>query len=253
MGRSFDELVAEAEAAPIGGWDFSWLDGRATEERPSWGYARRLAERAARATRLVDLQSGGGELLAELEDRPPLLVATEGWLPNVAVAARRLHPLGTHVVAADDRRAAVPLRDAMFDLVSSRHPITAHWSEIARILEPGGTYLSQQVGMASMHEVSEWFLGPFEPATGRDPEQARRGAEAVGLEVVDLKTATLRAELFDIGAVVYYLRLVVWIVPDFSVDRYRDRLRALHDRIERDGPFVAHATRFLIEARKPGR
>ena len=73
-----------------------------------------------------------------------------------------------------------------------------------------------------------------------------------GLDVVDLRTATLRTEFFDVGALVYYLRLVVWIVPDFSVDRYRDRLRRLHEQIQRDGPFVAHATRFLIEARKPG-
>ena len=51
MGRSFEELVAEAQAAPIEGWDFSWLDGRATEDRPSWGYAGLVAAwaRGARA------------------------------------------------------------------------------------------------------------------------------------------------------------------------------------------------------------
>jgi hypothetical protein len=33
----FEELVAEAEAAPTEGWAFSWFEGRATEARPSWG------------------------------------------------------------------------------------------------------------------------------------------------------------------------------------------------------------------------
>ena len=33
----------------------------------------------------------------------------------------------------------------------------------------------------------------------------------------------LRAEFFDIGAVIYFLRKVVWTVPDFTVDRYRER------------------------------
>jgi hypothetical protein len=51
---------------------------------------------------------------------------------------------------------------------------------------------------------------------------------------------------------VYFLRLVVWIVPGFTVDGYHDRLRALHEQIGRDGPYVAHASRFLIEATKPG-
>jgi hypothetical protein len=45
---------------------------------------------------------------------------------------------------------------------------------------------------------------------------------------------------------------VIWLVPGFTVQRYRSELRALHDRIGREGSFTARATRFLIEARKPG-
>jgi hypothetical protein len=40
---------------------------------------------------------------------------------------------------------------------------------------------------------------------------------------------------------------------NFNVGIFRDRLLALHEQIERDGEFAAHATRFLIEAEKPGR
>ena len=39
-------------------------------------------------------------------------------------------------------------------------------------------------------------------------------------------------------------------MPGFTVDASRGRLAALHECIQRDGPFVAHAQRFLIEARK---
>ena len=46
MSRSFEALIEEAEAAPIEGWDFSWLDGRATEERPYWRYSEMVARRA---------------------------------------------------------------------------------------------------------------------------------------------------------------------------------------------------------------
>jgi SAM-dependent methyltransferase len=134
--------------------------------------------------------------------------------------------------------------------VTSRHPIDTWWDEIARVLRPGGTYLSQQVGPASVHELSEHFLGPFAPSSKRDPERAGAAAEAAGLVVTDLRQERLRTEFLDVGAVVYFLRLVVWTVPGFTVDRYRDRLRALHDGIERDGPFVTHASRFLIEATK---
>jgi SAM-dependent methyltransferase len=248
--RSFDALVDEADDAPIQGWDFSWLHGRAEEERPSWGYHRLLASRVAGASVVIDLQSGGGELLAGLPELPDVLVATEGWAPNVTVAGRRLRPLGAHVVAAHDDRPALPFRDGAADLVTARHPITTWWAEIARVLRPGGTFLSQQVGPHSVGELTEYFLGPQPAVAKRDPALARAGAEAAGLEVVDLRSERLRTVFYDIGAIVYFLRLVVWTVPGFSVEAYRDRLAELHGQIERGGPFVAYASRFLIEARK---
>lgn len=250
MGRTFDDLVAEAAAAPVDGWDFSWLDGRAVEQRPSWGYQRKLGEHLARASAALDVQTGGGEVLAGVPKLPPVVVATEGWPPNVAKATRLLHPLGAAVVADADE-PPLPFADAAFDLVVSRHPVTVWWDEIARVLRPGGTYLSQQVGPASVFELVEYFLGPQpEARRSRHPDDARAAAVGAGLEVVDLRCERLRVEFFDIGAVVYFLRKVIWMIPGFTVERYRDRLRALHDRIESEGPFVAHSTRFLIQARK---
>ena len=156
-------------------------------------------------------------------------------------------------VVADEDAPPLPFADAAFDLVVSRHPVTVWWEEIARVLRPGGTYFSQQVGPASVFALVEFFLGPLpeEVRRKRHSDEARRAAEAAGLAVGDLRAESLRTEFFDVGAVVYFLRKVIWMVPDFTVERYRDRLRALHERISREGPFVAHATRFLIEARKP--
>jgi hypothetical protein len=129
--------------------------------------------------------------------------------------------------------------------------VTTWWEEIARVLQPGGTYLSQEVGPGSVGELTEFFMGPQPPGSARDPERARAAAEAAGLEVVDLRLESLRMAFHDVGAVIYFLRKVIWIVPGFTVDRYRGELGTLHDRILTTGPFEAHATRFLIEARKP--
>jgi len=95
---TFEELVAEGSAVPVDGWDFSWFAGRATEERPSWGYARLMGERMATAGRALDLQTGGGEVLATMPRAPEVLVATEGWPANAALARERLAPLGGTVV-----------------------------------------------------------------------------------------------------------------------------------------------------------
>lgn len=251
--RSFDELVAEAAVVDVSGWDFSWLDGRATEQRPSWGYTRLLADRLRGARAALDVQTGGGEVLASAAPFPPVMVATESWAPNVAVATRLLQPLGA-VVVADPDEPPLPFADAAFDLVTSRHPATIWWEELARVLQPGGTYFAQHVGPESAFELIEFFTGPLPEANhrGRHPDDETRDARAAGLDIVDVRTERLRMEFFDIGAVVYILRKVIWWVPDFTVDRYRDRLRALHELIEREGAFVAYSSRTLIEARKPG-
>ncbi|MFD7663149.1 class I SAM-dependent methyltransferase [Streptomyces sp. NPDC059788] len=251
--RTFDDLVAEAESVSVEGWDFSWLDGRATEQRPSWGYQRRLGERLARAGAALDIQTGGGEVLAGAGPLPPVMAATESWPPNVAKATALLHPLGA-VVVADPDEPPLPFADGAFDLVTSRHPATVWWTEIARVLRPGGTYFAQHVGPASVFELVEFFLGPQpeEVRRRRHPDDESRDAEAAGLEIVGLRAESLRTEFRDIGAVVYFLRKVIWMVPGFTVDRYRDRLRELDAEIRAAGPFVAHSTRFLVEARKPG-
>ncbi|ADD40258.1 class I SAM-dependent methyltransferase [Stackebrandtia nassauensis] len=253
MSRTFEELVAEAEAVSVAGWDFSWLDGRATEQRPSWGYQRLMGERMASASAALDIQTGGGEVLAGVETLPPLTVATESWPPNIDKATRLLHPRGVAVVVDEDE-PPLPFGAEAFDLVVSRHPVSTWWEEIARVLRPGGTYLSQQVGPASVFEVVEFFLGPQPPEVrrGRQPEDAQALAEAAGLEVVELRSESLRTEFFDVGAVIYFLRKVIWMVPGFTVEQYRDRLRDMHELIQAEGPFLAHTTRFLIEARKPG-
>jgi hypothetical protein len=44
---------------------------------------------------------------------------------------------------------------------------------------------------------------------------------------------------------------VPWIVPDFTVDKYRTALRRLHEVIERHGRYETTASRMLIDVTKP--
>lgn len=251
MGGTFEELVAEADSASVDGWDFSWLDGRATEQRPSWGYQRLMSDRLAKVSAALDIQTGGGEVLAGAPRFPPTMAAVEPWPPNAALATRRLHPRGVVVVSVPDEKA-LPFAGDVFDLVTSRHPNSVPWAEIARVLRPGGIYLAQHIGPATVAELTEFFIGPQPQAWARrDPKAERAQAESAGLQIVEMRLERLRQEFFDVGAVVYFLRKVIWTVPGFTVERYRERLRELHERIEAEGPFVAHAARVLVEARKP--
>jgi SAM-dependent methyltransferase len=241
MGR-FDELVGEAEAAEVSGWDFDWLNGRAIEERPTWRYFDQVSHRAAEVQSMLEIQAGTGAMTGSLPRLLALAAATEGFEPNVALAAARLRAQSI---------ASLPFRNDSFDLVISRHPISPWWQEIARVLRPGGSYFAQHVGPYSLRSLSEFLMGPLPNTSNRRPDTERNAAERAGLTVKTLLVEWPPTIFFDIGAVVYFLRMVPWIVPDFQVDRYRPELQRLHDAIEFEGRFETTASRMLIDARKP--
>ncbi|MBT0768338.1 class I SAM-dependent methyltransferase [Kineosporia sp. J2-2] len=249
--RDYEDLVHEALTADVTGWDFTWLDGRASEERPPWGYTRQLAQRLAHASSALDLDTGGGEIIAAVPTLPPRMTVTEGWEPNATRARALLQPRGVQVVHTGTDH--LPFPDATFDLVTSRHPVAPAWNQIARVLRTDGTYFAQHVGPASALELIEHFLGPLAPPFARDPEQETVDAQQAGLHVVHRSTARCRMEFHDIGAIVWILRKCVWWVPDFSTERYEPQLRALDARMRAGEPVVAHSTRTLFEARRTER
>lgn len=244
---SFDDLVAEAQSADFSGWDFSWLRGRTSAAELSWSYPD-LARRAiSRATRLLDIDTGGGEQLVGLQPLPAGSVATEGWLPNIPVAQRRLAPLGVEIRRAGDD--GLPVADGEFDLVLNRHG-TLDVAETWRALTPGGILLAQQVGCRNDVELNVALGAPSAVHPGITLEEGVAALHARGFEILEAREEMPEYVFFDIGAIVYQLLAVPWQISDFNVDRYRPRLRALHERIRKEGRFVARDHRFLIHARK---
>ena len=242
-------LVAEALAAPFRGWDFSWLRGRSHQTEPSWSYASRVRQLVGAATSLLDLCTGGGELLASLAPLPEHSVATESWEPNVSLARGRLAPLGVEVRVPDGDE--LPASDGEFDLVVNRHG-DAPATEIARVLRPGGTYLVQGVGAHNLADLNDALGAPVgDYAETSTLDATSTALQAAGLAIVDGKEEVLEHALHDIGALVYFLNAVTWQVPDFDVHRYDANLRELDAAIRERGPVVFHDHRFLVEARKP--
>ena len=196
--RSFEDLVAEAAAADVSGWAFDWLSGRAIEERPPWGYARLLSCRLGKAGSALDIDTGGGEVLAEAITFPRRMVATETWPPNVQRARELLGSRGVEVVETSEG-APLPFVDGSFELVTARHPVEPNWPEIHRVLKAGGCYFAQHVGPRSASELIEYFLGPAPCGeSARDPQREAALAQQAGLVVTDLRTARCRMEFYDV-------------------------------------------------------
>lgn len=247
--RSFDELVDEGSSAGLEGWDFSFLHGRAVTEPLPWSYQQLAADLVGTARRTLDVDTGGGEVFSSLRP-PPGSIAVEPYEPNVAVAARRLGPLGIHVLARPTD--ALPVGDAMFDLVLNRHG----WLDVRetyRVLTPGGRLLSQQVGARNDVELNE-ALGLPVPVGSVAPsavDVVAQDLERAGFAPRAVREAVVVTRFLDVGAVVFQLRAVPWQAPGFDIVRHRGHLRRIHDEILRTGGFEVRSQRFLIQARKP--
>ena len=226
------------------GWEFAWLDGLAVASEPSWSYpdiARSLLRRAAR---VLDLDTGGGELLAELAPLPPHTVAVETWARNTPAARERLAPFGVEV------QTELPSGENEFDLVLSRHGRLPA-DDIARLLEPGGVLLTQQVGSDDLAELNN-ALGAPPPHPGRwDAEVAATALWAAGLRVTDVREERPLLTFHDIGAVVRHLRSVPWQIRDFTPLRYERELARLSAAIRARGTFSVRGHRFLVQAERP--
>jgi SAM-dependent methyltransferase len=256
--RTFDELMLEAEHRPTRGWDFSWLGERMATKPLPWNFGALVAERAGNAHDLLDMGTGGGEWLAALQVRPAHTVATEAWDPNVAAARERLAPLGievVHVEGAPDNMdqargvpgGALPFEDASFDLVTNRHESFLA-SEVSRVLRGGGVFMTQQLGDGIFREFNE-LLGAEPPR--RQPWRLPAAVDQVeraGLSVTRSAEGRQEVTFADVGALAWYLRMVPWTVPGFSIDGYRERLRELHERVAASGPITLPLPGFFLES-----
>ena len=87
---------------------------------------------------------------------------------------------------------------------------------------------------------------PAPTSTWRSPSHSSRPPD---FDVTRAEASDATVRFFDVGALVYYLRAIPWIVPDFDIDADRAALHRIHDVIEAEGSFGVGSYRFLIEAR----
>ncbi len=244
------ETWKHEEQQPFLGWDFSYLDGRMLEDQAPWSYSSRAAELMRRSASVIDMDTGGGERFLKLRAYwPRKVVATEHYPPNFKLATERLSPFGALVVDIPvTDTGPMPFADGEFDLVLNRHA-GFNAEEVARILAPGGVFLTQQVHGLWAHDLLAAFdAKPQWPEA--TPEKYVPRLKAAGLTIVNTQEWSGRLRFTDVGAIVYYLKAVPWLVPGFSVETHRAHLFALQSRLESGEDLTFVARKYLIEASK---
>lgn len=241
------ELWRQAAQQPFTGWDFTPLAGRYSEQTPPWSYDDYVRAHLKSSESVLDMGTGGGEKLLTFRDALPAdTVATEGYLPNLSVAQAALAPHGISVVYYDSQTDAhMPFPTDRFALILNRHE-SFYASEIARVLKPGGVFITQQVDGLDLDDLYRLF-GVETDYLHVNLANFQHQLLDAGLQVAIALDWAGTATFSDVAALVYYLHAVPWQAPaDFSVDRYQEVLFALHHR-----PTLEFTMRrFLLVAQK---
>lgn len=234
-----------AAARRMLGWSFEY-EPAPLGPPPPWDYAARAEHLLAGAAAVLDLGTGGGEFFAaRLAGFTGLAVASEAWAPNVRVAAQRLRPLRAAVIHSSSLR--LPLAASSLDLVLSRHEELSP-AEVARVLRPGGSVLSQQVHPDEHAELRAYFprMTVYEPHHETYPA----GFVAGGLTLVTMQHHTQPVAYRHVGELAYLLLVAPWMVPDFDVEADLDALIALDRDLGGPDGLLLSYRRYLVEARK---
>ena len=251
MTNLYAAWKAEESIAHIHGWDFSHISGRYEEETDlPWDYKAEILSRLMPAMRILDLDTGGGEFLLSLHHPHALTAAAENYPPNVTLCRETLLPLGI-----DFKQAAangpLPWPDDHFDLVLNRHG-DLNAKEFFRVLKPGGLMITQQVGAENDRELVRLLLGDTPvPFPDQHLSIIRKQFEKQGFHIEQGMEAFGAIRFFDVGALVWFARIIEWEFPDFSVDTHLENLLRAQAQLERDGCLSGRTHRFLLITQKP--
>ncbi len=247
--KLFEQLIEEALKQEFSGWDFSFVANRWQEAPTSWDYPQIVRSHIKPEYAMLDMDTGGGEVLSSFMPLPKNTYATEGYVPNVPVAKHRLEPLGVKLVQVWGNDIP-PFADSYFDLITNRHgSFTAH--ELQRILKPGGTFITQQVGGENNFKLNQLLQEKPEFIYSHwTLELAVKQLTEAGFQILEQKNEYPETTISDIGALVFHLKIISWQVADFSVEKYHNKQVEIHNMIQETGCLKIKSNRILIVAQK---
>ena len=249
MKNSKLEFWLEEEKASFLGWDFSYLDDRWKMDELPWSYFQMVKKHLSPKHNLLDMGTGGGEYLLNFSHPYNKTSVTEGYLPNYRLCKSRLEPLGVKVKFCDDK--VLPFDDKSFDIVINRHE-SFKLEEVFRILKPGGYFITQQVGSMNNYKLSEFILNrPHFERKENTLSHNLKTAKEIGFLIENSDEIYAKLKFFDIGALVYYAKIIQWEFPGFSVMKHEDKLIELDRNLSENGFVESIEHRYFMVLKKP--
>jgi SAM-dependent methyltransferase len=242
-------LLKKEEKMSFQGWDFSHLDSRWEFEELPWDYKDILKKYLQPVYQLLDMGTGGGEFLLSLNHPFEKTSVTEAWEPNVKLCKEKLSPLGICVLQVYDD-ARLPFEDNSFDMIINKHE-SCDVKEVNRILKPDGIFITQQVGGKNNEILSNRLIKNFQPQYSHlNLNYAVNELERNSFEILYENEYFPYLHFYDVGAIVYYAKIIEWEFPGFSVDSCFDELCRIYEELKEKTYIESYQHRFVVIAKK---
>jgi len=249
------KLWQAEEGYAFQGWDFSHLNGRWDMPDAPWDYRAVIKSYLKNTDKLLDMGTGGGEFLLTLEHPHKKTYATEAYEPNYELCKKTLSPLGITIERtytdenfnADDK---LPFGDDFFDVIINRHE-SFDLKEVDRTLKRGGYFITQQVGSKDGKEFARMLNDDFVyNVPGHSMENYTNTLSSLGYKILQSDESEYSTKFYDVGALVFYAKIIAWEFPRFCVETHFDKLLECQRMVEEKGYLQGTGHRFLIVAQK---
>lgn len=245
------QWLEEEKIAHMKGWDFSHIHGRYQEEDElPWDMWTTVRKHLKPDMRLLDMETGGGEFLLSFGHPHHMTAAIEAYPPNVAYCKEKLLPLGIDFKEADGEDD-LPFADQSFQMITNRHG-SYKASEVQRMLSPGGYFITQQVGAENERELVHLLTPELTelPFPRQYLAVRERELRESGFEILEKDEVFQPIRFYDVGALVWFARIIEWEFEGFSVETHLDNLYKAQEILEEKGTIEGTIHRFYIVAKK---
>lgn len=233
------------------GWDFSQIDSRMKSYGKKWNFTRILRDYVNKKTVLLDLGTGGGEMLlgiAPFVKKAYGIDHSESMVKTAKNNLRKSLLKDVEFKFADTKK--IPFLDKSFDVVSCRHA-PFYVKEVFRVMKPGGIFITQQVGEKDKQNIKKIF--------GRGQSFGEKAGTLMNHYVKELKYSgfkIIRRGIYN--ATEYYANMEDMIfllrntpiIPDFDTKNDEKNLRKLEKKYGSKKGIKTNSYRFIIIAEK---
>lgn len=249
---TFDELKRIADS--VGqrrGWDFSRI--RDARDPVPWDYEEVVRRYLRTTDRVLDIGTGGGERFLALAPEFSEGVGIDADPAQIQTARENLPPSVAQRVSFQLMNAQdLQYEDNSFDVVLNRHA-SVYPGEIARVLRPGGYFITQMVGPHNTRNICSSFgCGPggeYEPEPLQDLPSLVKGFEAQDCAVVARAEYDVGYYFLDVESLIFWLKAIP-IPEDFAIEQHWQQVTQIVETCSTPSGLGTNEHRELLVVRK---